>query len=62
MIALTPELLGFTPVEGDGRAWRVELRGRGLIVRSLVLLDELEPVDDIQRQTMGTTDYDLIPA
>ncbi|CAN5449974.1 acyl-CoA N-acyltransferase [soil metagenome] len=62
MIALTPELLGFMPIDGDDRAWRVELRGRTLIVRALIHLDELEPVDDIQRQTMGTTDYDLIPA
>lgn len=62
MTVLTPERLGFRPVEGDDRAWRVELHGRSLIVRVLIRLDELEPVDAIQRDTMGTTDYDLIPA
>jgi predicted GNAT superfamily acetyltransferase len=62
MTVLTSEALGFTPIEGDDRAWRTELRGRNLIVRSLIHLDELEPVDDIQRDTMGNTDYDLIPA
>jgi predicted GNAT superfamily acetyltransferase len=62
MTHLTPELLGFVPIDGDDRRWRLELRGRSLLFRELVHLDELEPVDDIQRLTMGTSDYDLIPA
>jgi predicted GNAT superfamily acetyltransferase len=62
MTDLTPGALGFLPSEQDGPAWRRELRGRTLLFRSLRHLDELEPVDDIQRETMGTSDYDLIPA
>lgn len=62
MTDLTPELLGFIPVDGDDRGWLLELRGHSLLFRLLVDLDELEPIDDIQRQTMGTSDYDLIPA
>lgn len=62
MITLTPESLGFMPVDGSDRAWRIDLRGRPLLVRSLEHLDDLEPIDDIQRETLGTTDYDLIPA
>lgn len=59
---LTPETLGFRPVEGDEHAWRLELRNRPLRFRSLHRLEDLEPIDDFQRETLGTSDYDLIPA
>jgi predicted GNAT superfamily acetyltransferase len=62
MTELTPEALGFRPSAQDGRAWRLELRGRALLFRSLHRLDELEPVDDLQREALGTSEYDLIPA
>lgn len=62
MTDLTPEALGFAAVEGESRSWTVTLGDRPILLRSLLHLEELEPIDDIQRETLGTTDYDLIPA
>ncbi len=57
---LTPEMLGFRPIEPH--AWRINLRGRKLLLRELFLLDELDPIDDLQREAFSASDYDLIPA
>jgi predicted GNAT superfamily acetyltransferase len=62
MTVLTPEALGFAATGGPTPGWRRTLRGRSLLFRTLHRLDELIPVDDIQRETLGTSEYDLIPA
>ncbi len=58
---LTPEALGFEPREPGG-VWRRVVRGQAIEFRRLHTLSELAPVEELQRETFGATDLDVIPA
>lgn len=54
------EELGFAAA-GRNR-WRRVVRGREVVFRRLVTLAELTPVEDLQREIMGATELDVMPA
>jgi predicted GNAT superfamily acetyltransferase len=64
---LTPQSLGFAPVEPEAPvsaqvAWRMEVRGRLVEFQRLRHLPDLLPVEEIQRETFGMSELDVIPA
>lgn len=64
---LTPQALGFAPVDPEAppveqAAWRMTVRGRLIEFRRLRHLPDLLPVEEIQRETFGMSDLDVIPA
>jgi predicted GNAT superfamily acetyltransferase len=57
---VTPETLGFHGI-GHG-AWRRSVRGQEIEFRLLTELDELAPLEALQREVMGASDLDIFPA
>lgn len=60
MSGRSPAAFGFDADAPDG--WRRTVRGREVGFRRLVSLAELTPVEDLQRQVMGATELDVMPA
>jgi predicted GNAT superfamily acetyltransferase len=61
---LTPADLGFDPIDPAAspraqQAWRTTLRGRAVAFRLLHGLDDLAPVEAMQREVMGMSDLDV---
>jgi predicted GNAT superfamily acetyltransferase len=52
--------LGFTPIATN--AWTRDIRGTSVVFRSLSRLDELLPVEAIQRDVFGAVDLDIYAA
>ena len=60
---MTPADLGFSAEQGLQGDFRWTVHGRdGLVFRIIETLDDLRPVETVQREVMGVNDYDLCPA
>lgn len=57
---MTPESLNFARAGVD--SWTKTVRGRAISFRSLHKLEEMIPIEDLERAVMGVTDLDLFPA
>jgi predicted GNAT superfamily acetyltransferase len=57
---MTPEQLGF--IETGPNGWAKTVRDSGVIFRSLTDFADFAPIEQLQREVMGTTDLDIFPA
>jgi predicted GNAT superfamily acetyltransferase len=57
---MTPEQLGFTATGPN--AWMKRVREREVAFRSLTDFGDFAPIEQLQREVMGTTDLDIFPA
>lgn len=49
-------------VDTGRNRWRRIVRGREVVFRRLVTLEELAPIEQLQREVMGATELDVMPA
>lgn len=58
---LSPSLLGFSATDSP-QTWTKSVRGRTVTFRTLESLEDLTPVEDLQRVVMGSTELDTMAA